>query len=198
MPSLKTKTFIQLIGEIKREAKVDGSNNLDTFIKELINGLLLEYVKTNYQELLVLNQTFTLIAATGNYALPANFRVLRDVRYRIGANGVFRPLYYRPQYVRVSYRTFPRYYDIAAGIITLSPFEQIKTDDAISYDYYKYPDELVADADVFPIPKLIVPLKRAAVSRVYLYNRDLQVASAFGAGIPADTPSRHTDTPESG
>lgn len=193
---LQTKTFLELQTEIKREARVEGSDNLDDFVKGLINELLLAYVETtDYQEILVSNIGVTLIAATGLYDLPEDFKTMRFVKYRVGASAPYKPLRRRPQFVEVAQGRLPNYFDIVANQLFVYPYDNVRTDDTLVFDYYAYPAALESDDDVFPIPRLIVPLKRNAIYRVHVYNRDLQVAAALrGESTENEVRSRHTDS----
>lgn len=197
---LQTKTLAQLLVEIKAEAKLDGTDNLDAYIKATINELLLNYIETvHYQELMVRDVAITTVDATELYDLPTDFQAPLNVRYRVAPTGGFRFLTLRPQFVQQAVGSYPNYYDIVGGQLRIYPAESVKTTDTLRIDYYKYPDELVEDSDVFPIPKLIVPIKRQAISRALLYNRDTAIASAFDTmANNSETRSRVSDTPVRG
>ena len=177
--ALQTKTFAVLLDEIKRESRVKGSDNLDTFIKTVINELLLDYAeKIRYFELLLKDQPITLIEATGTYDLPDDFHKMRAVRYTIGS-GLPYSIYPRGQYVPNTAGGNPRFYELAGATITIFPATNIKEVDTLALDYYKYPTELALDGDIFPIPRLIGPLKLKAIHRVLIYNRELNVSAAM-------------------
>jgi hypothetical protein len=177
--ALQTRTFAVLLDEIKRESRVKGSDNLDFFIKSVINELLLDYAdKIRYFELLLREQPLTLVEAQADYALPSDFHKMRAVRYTIGA-GLPYSIYPKGQYVPQTAGGNPRFYEIAGATITIMPATNIKDADTLVLDYYKYPTELVDDGDIFPIPRLIAPLKLKAIHRVLIYNRELNVASAI-------------------
>jgi hypothetical protein len=177
--ALQTKTLSVLLDEIKREARVKGSDNLDTFITTLINELLLDYAeKTRYFELLLREQPIVLSEAESDYDLPDDFHKMRAVRYTIGS-GIPFSLYPRGQYVPQTSGGNPRFYEVAGTTLTVMPATNVKDNDTLVLDYYKYPTELVSDGDIFPIPRLIGPLKLKAIYRVVLYNRELNVASAL-------------------
>lgn len=193
---LNSITLLVLVEQVKKEGRVKGSDNLDTFIKDTINELLLDFTeKVRYHEMLLLNVPITLVDETGTYALPSNYQTLHLARYKVGEQGMFYTINKRPTYVENTSGGRPRYYDLAAGNINIFPFDQVSDDDTLEIDYYKYPDTLV-DATVFPIPKLIVPVKKQAIYRTLLYNKELQTASAFGSGsVESEVRSRrsHTD-----
>lgn len=176
---LQTKTFSVLIGEIKKEARVAGSDNLDQFIKDTINELLLAAVeKARYFEMLLIGQPITLTELEGTYNLPGDFHKMRGMRYTIG-NSVPFPIYPRGAYVQSTYGGNPRFYELAGTQIIITPDTNIRDTDTLVIDYYKYPSQLTANGDVFPIPRLIGPLKLKAIYRTVLYNRELNVASVL-------------------
>lgn len=177
--ALQTKTFAVLLDEIKRESRVKGSDNLDTFIKMVINELLLDYTdKIRYFELLLRDQPITLVDEQADYDLPSDFHKMRAVRYTIGS-GLPYSIYPKGQYVPQTSGGNPRFYEIAGETITIMPADNIVDADTLVLDYYKYATELVDDGDVFPIPRLIGPLKLKAIHRVLIYNRELNVAAAM-------------------
>lgn len=189
--ALQTKTFSVLIGEIKKEARVAGSDNLDQFVKDTINELLLSAVeKARYFEMLLIGQPITpLVQAAGTYTLPSDFHKMRGVRYTIGS-GIPFSIYPRGMYVPSTHGGNPRYYELANTQIIITPPENIRTNDTLVIDYYKYPAELIANGDIFPIPRLIAPLKLKAIYRTVLYNRELNVASVL-RGDSSDQEARN-------
>ena len=177
--AIQTKTLAVLRDEIKKESRVKGSDNLDSFITTLINELLLDFVeKARYFELLLRDQPITLVDETGEYDLPNDFHKLRAVRYTIGY-GIPYPIYPRGSFVGVPTPGNPRFYEVAGSSLIISPTDNIRDADTLVLDYYKYPTELTVDGDIFPIPRLIAPLKLKAIQRVVIYNRELAVASVI-------------------
>jgi hypothetical protein len=176
MPNPLETTFEELRNEIKLEARVKGSDTLDPFIDDLINELLLDYCQKNrYSELLVLNHAIATLQSTGNYDLPEDFMAERLIRYQ-APNGASRTLHKRNQYLENARGSYPRYYDIAARTLQIFPDIAIPANDSILLDYYKFPN-FEDDDEPFPIPKLIPVIKRTAVHRVLVYNRDFQTAA---------------------
>jgi len=88
---LTSIAFSDFVNLIKIEAKVKGSDNLDTWIKFTVNELLLEYcLQKKYYELLVTNYPITTVAAQESYTLPTDFNFVELVRYqRTSSSSVF-------------------------------------------------------------------------------------------------------------
>jgi hypothetical protein len=190
MPNPSQITVTTLRDQIKVEARVKGSDNLDSYILDLINELLLDYTQKNrYFELLIPNYTVTTLAATGAYTLPADFFADRLVRYTT-PTGWSRTLNKRNEYVENPRGTLPRFYEIAGTTLNIFPYTQVPAGDSILLDYYKYPTTLVV-GDTFPIPRLFSTLKIRAIHRVLVYNNSLQQAGALrGEAIEMDAKVR--------
>ncbi len=179
MPSITQIAFSDLVTQIKREARLSGSTDLDDYIKTLINELLLDYCSNNqYFELLQLNIPLITAAATTSYPLPIDYLQGSRVQYK-PASGITRTLYLRNSFLGQPLGSVPRFYQIAGNQISIYPFDDVVNNETILLDYYKAPDTLSADGDLFPIPKLIAPLKQRAIYRALLFNNSLQQASAF-------------------
>ena len=191
--AIQTKTLAVLVSEIKKEARVAGSDNLDGFIKDTINELLLEAVeRTRYFEMLLVGQPITLVEASGAYDLPDDFSKMRAMRYTIGTAGVPFPLYQKGAYIATTSGGNPRFWEIAGTQFIITPETNIREDDTLVIDYYKYPSELALDGDIFPIPRLIGPIKLKAIYRTVLYNRELNVATIL-RGDSSDQEARSSE-----
>lgn len=190
MPTSVTPTLATLREEIKKESRVKGADNLDDHIDSVVNELLCDYAQKNtYFELLQTNVSVPTIAATGIYDLPDDFVRMRLVRYR-HANGYTRTLNPRPQYIETANGNLPRWYDLAGSSILVFNYDGIPGGDSLLLDYYSFPQTLVS-ASVFPIPKLVAPVKLEAIRRVLIYNEKLQMAAAFrGDSVEQETRSR--------
>lgn len=187
-----TPTLAELRDQIKREARVKGSDNLDTWIDSVINELLCDYVQKNtYFEFLKTNQLIATIVATGLYDLPDNFIRMRLVRYKT-SKGFYRTLNPRPQYIETALGSLPRWYDLAGTKISIFNFDAVPTGDFLVLDYYSFPATLTNN-DIFPIPRLVAPVKLEAIRRTLVYHRELQEAAAFrGDSVETETRSRKT------
>jgi hypothetical protein len=178
MPTSNRPTLAELRAQVKEEARVKGSDNLDGFINTLLNELLVDYAQKNrYFEFLVTNYPITTLAATSGYALPDDFMSMRLVRYRT-ATGWTRTLHPRSQFVDTPRGSTPRYYENSGNQLMVFPVEDLLAGDTILVDYYKVPDTL-ADADVFPVPRLVPTVKLAAITRVLIFNNEMAQAAAL-------------------
>lgn len=187
-----TPTLAQLRESIKKEARVKGADNLDSFIDELINELLCDYAINNKPfEFLLTNQPVTTTLNNGTYPLPTNFISMRLVRYKETPTGYIHTLRSRPQYIETAYGQRPRWYDLAGASIILFQADDIPAGDILLLDYYAFPTTLV-DATVFPIPRLVAPVKLEAIRRVLIYNQQLQEAQVLkGEAVEKDVRGRH-------
>lgn len=180
MPTTNVKTFTALRTEIKQESKVEGADNLDQMIFDLIQEILTtECENRSYLEMLILNTEIATIAATSSYALPSNFMRIRTVRYRQGTFPL-RTLNDKNLYAQNPVGNAARYYEVAGSNIVIEPYANIPNGDTLVIDYYKYPDTVVGGNN-FPIPKLIATVKQKVLARVLLYNKALQQAQALQA-----------------
>jgi hypothetical protein len=178
MPTSNRPTLAELRAQVKQEARVKGSDNLDGFIDVLINELLVDYAQKNrYFEFLVTNYPITTLAATGSYNLPTDFMSMRLVRYRT-ATGYTRTLHPRSGYVDTPRGSTPRYYENSGDQVMVYPVDDLLAGDTILVDYYKVPDTL-ADGDVFPVPRLVPTVKLSAITRVLIFNNEMAQAAAL-------------------
>jgi len=176
MPTSVTPTLASLRNLVKIEARVSGAGNLDTWINALINELLCNYAANNrYFELLSINVIVPTVLNTGAYPLPADFVALRLIRYQEQGTGYIRTLNPRPQFIETARGRRPRWYDVAGDQLVIFNSDDVPANDSLLLDYYRYPATLT-DADVFPIPKLVTPVKLEAVRRTLIYNQQLQAA----------------------
>lgn len=191
MATTNVKTFTQLRNEIKAESKVEGADNLDGMIFDLIQELLTtECENKGYLEMLVLNTEIPTVSVTPSYILPNDFMRVRTVRYRQGTFPL-RVLYDKNLYAENPIGNQPRYYEVAGDYITIEPYANIPNGDTIVLDYYKYPT-VVDGASNFPIPKLIATVKQKAIARVHVYNKAMQQAQALQAEGVANSARGHT------
>jgi len=184
MATTNIRTLAQMREDIKTEARVKGSDNLDSWLNHLINELLTTALTNKrYFEMLVLNEEITTVADTAAYDLPDDFMAIQAVRYRT-ASGASRTLFDRNTYASVPAGRMPRYFDIAGeNQIVISPILDMPDDETIVLDYFRYPEELTDD-DPFPVPKLIAPVTQKAIARTMIYNRERAEAQALqGEGV---------------
>ena len=179
MPTSIAPTLAQLRELIKKEARVKGSDNLDTFIDGLVNELLCNFAAKNRPfEFLITNFPVTTTLNNGTYVLPDDFAMMRMIRYKQNPTGYIYTLHKRPDFIETARGRRPRYYDLAGNSVILFPDEDIPANDLLLVDYYAYPQTLT-NASVFPIPRLVTPVKLEAIRRVLIFNQDLQAAAVF-------------------
>lgn len=183
-------TLAELREEIKKEARVKGSDNLNDMINAIVNRLLADYAQKNlYFQFLQTNVLIPTVAATGQYDIPDNFIRMRLVRYKT-SNGFYRTLNPRPNYIETTYGSLPRWYDLAGDKIQVFNFDNIPLGDFLVLDYYSFP-AVMTDSTVFPVPKLVEPVKLEAIRRLLIFNRELQEAAAFrGDAVETETRTR--------
>lgn len=194
MPTSVTPTLAELRNLVKIESRVNGSANLDIFIDALINELLSDFAgKNRYFELLIINQEISTILNSGIYNLPDNFVAMRLVRYKQTNTNYFYTLNPRPQYIETARGRRPKWYDVAGNTLSIFPSDDIPANDTIFLDYYKYP-QLLTGTSIFPIPKLVAPVKLEAIRRVLIYDNDLQAAQVLrGDSVEQETRTRMND-----
>lgn len=177
MPTSVTPTLAQLRELIKIEARVKGSDDLDSWIDALVNELLANYAQNGrYFEFLLTNQPVTTTLNNGTYALPDDFIAMRMIRYQENSNSRYiRTLNPRPQYIETARGQRPRWYELAGSSILIFPFDDVPANDTLLLDYWSFPQTLI-NASVFPVPKLLTPVKLEAVRRTLIYNQQLEAA----------------------
>lgn len=194
MPTSVTPTLAALRILIKKEGRVEGSDNLDTFIDGVVNELLCDYAQKNrYFELLVTNEVIPTLLNTGTYDLPDDFMAMRLVRYKQGSSNYIYTLNPRPEYIETPRGSRPKWYEVVGSSISIFASDDIPVNDSLLIDYYKFPQTLVS-ASVFPIPKLVTPVKLEAIRRVLIFNSKLQEAQIFkGDAVENSTLSKKND-----
>lgn len=174
------KTLQQLTNEIKHESRVKGTDQQDDFIHDTINEVLVQHTeKQRFDEMYVPDYSLALSDGVGTYTLPANFQHLREVRFAQD-NTAFRQIDVRNVYDQKARNVgFPRFLEKTGSSIRLFPYDGIRSTMGVQIDYYKTPDPLASSGDLFPIEKLINPVKREVISRVHLYYKEYKSAQAF-------------------
>ena len=178
MPSYSLPTLGDLVKAIKLESRLAGTTDMDEMVINTINELLLEYCYNGrYMEFLQLNFSISTFDATGLYGLPQDFQHIANIRYQNNLGGRW-TLYPRKTNLYLSNPSGkrPRFYDINGQVgnnpqINLIPFDGIAVGDTILIDYYSLPPILQdQENDIFPIARLVGPLKQKAIYRMINYN----------------------------
>jgi len=179
-------TVQQFLDSIKREAKLEGSTDLDQLIIDKTNDILQEYTKTmQYQEMFKLDTVIACTAATSLVNLPSDYAYINDtIRYKTAA-GVIKPL----TKLRVSHYPetgTPETYRITFGQIYLYPFSAIATGDSIVIDYYALAPTITNDSSSttglpsnLPFQTFYVKVKNEVLARLALYQHDLEKFKAL-------------------
>lgn len=168
-------TLAELRSVIKTEARVKTGTNLDAFITDVIQELLRDYGnRARYREMLAIDEPITLVDEQAQYALPADFQHLHNVRYSIEGT-VFRPLYpFNEGQLRINEAGHPRYFELFEGGIMFYPAREIRASNTLYLSYYRDPAAVYTTEDaVFPIPRLEPAVKKATIARVVRYMQQL-------------------------
>lgn len=173
-------TLLILHGQIKTEARVQGTNELDQFVYDTIREIHDQHTeRQRYSELLVLNEDIPLINGTDVYDLPEDFQHLKEVRFGYQGNtGSYRSLDPRGDF-HPKWRVtgVPRFYERAGHNLHLFPYSDIRDSMALQIDYYRKAP--LVDAEEMPVSRLVPVVKREAISRVHLYYKETQSATVF-------------------
>lgn len=179
-------TVQQFLDAIKREAKLEGSTDLDQLIIDKTNDILQEYTKTmQYQEMFKIDTPLTCVAATSVVPLPADYAYINDTIRYVNAAGEVKPL----TKLRVSHYPetgTPETYRMSYGQISLYPFSAIATGDTILIDYYALAPTITNDSDPvtglpsnLPFQTFYVKVKNEVLARLALYQHDLEKFKAL-------------------
>lgn len=175
------KTFIQLLDTIKAECRIKASDNLDEWVKDVINQELRTLcANAEYPELLV---PFATVAITSDaqslFALPVGVRQIVAVEYaQDGVDPHWRPLSLRNSYIVSMVSGTPNWYFRAGNNLYVFPYSLITTTHALRISYYKTVTSLVADGDLIEVPDLEEPLIQRVIARVLRYHKDRGDAQA--------------------
>lgn len=169
------KTFLQLLDSIKSECRIKASDNLDEWVKDVINQELKTLcANAEYPELLVPNVVLTIASDEQSvYALPVGVRQIVAVEYSYDAdNPSWRPLGMRNSYAPSLTIGSPLWFFRAGNNLHLFPYSHVTTDAALRITYYKQVTALVADGDVIELTDLEEPLIQRVTARVLRYHKD--------------------------
>lgn len=180
-----------LLLAIKTEARVKSGTQWDLLITQIMQEQLAQFgLKNRYSECLLPDQPITLVAGQANYALPAHFQHIYEVRYSQDGTR-FIPLYeFNEGQTRID-NTFgwPRFYFLSGALvntgstrtINVFPSANIATTDTLFVSYYMDPASVFANpTDFFPIPKLEPAVKKATIARVIRMMQQFEEAQLMG------------------
>lgn len=171
------KTFAQLLDDIKREARVKAGDDLDDWIKSVINQ---EYRKlcsnAEYPELLVPFAAVTIASdAQSQFTLPVGLRRLVSVDFaQDSTQPYWRSLTKKNVFAPSLTQGSPAWFFQAGTSLYLFPASSVVTTNAIRITYFKEPTALVADGDTMEVSKLEEVVIERTLARVLRYHRDDQ------------------------
>lgn len=171
-------TLAELRTEVKLEARVKVSTNLDDMITHIIQEILRDYGnKARYREVLIIDSPITLVDSQSTYALPDDFQHMQGVRYSVTGTR-FLPLYeFTEGFLRISDVGLPKYFQLCSTGLLVYPSSQIRTTNTLFISYYGDPAALYADDDAdFPIPRLEATVKKMTIARIIRYMQQMEEA----------------------
>lgn len=184
------KTFLEILTSVKNECRVKASDNLDDWIKDVINQeLRLLCANAEYPELLVPNAPLTIASAEqSQFALPVGVRQIVAVEFALdGTTPSWRPLVQRNAWATSLTIGNPNWWYRAGNSIHVFPYTSIVTTNAIRITYYKLVTSLVADGDLMEIGDLEEPLIQRVNARVLRYHNDKQADAHLRDSVAAET-----------
>jgi len=172
-------TFGQLRTQVKLEGRVKGTDQLDGFVDDLIREVHDQHTeRQRFDELFEPDRALTLESASGVVTLPEDFQHLSEVRFSTDGSS-FRRLDVRGAYhfKRGNYG-YPKFYEKTGSNIRLYPPGDILDTHSLHIDYYKRAT-LDSSNDIMPVDKLVPLVRREVISRVHLYYKEQQSATAY-------------------
>jgi len=172
-------TFGELQTQIKREARVQGTDELDTFVSDVVKEVHDQHTeRQRFDELLVPDYDITLAYQEPWVGLPEDFQHLKEVRFSTDGSS-FRELDVRGDFhqKRGNYG-LPKFYEKVDRSIKLYPYDGIQSTHHVQIDYYKTAT-LDSTAANMPVNKLVPVVRREVISRVHLFYKENEQASAY-------------------
>lgn len=172
-------TLVELRTQVKREARVKGTDQLDEMVDDIIVEVHDQHTeRQRFDELFEPDEVLTLTAANGIVALPDDFQHMGEVRFSSDGSS-FRRLEVRGPYnhKRGNYG-FPKFYEKTGSNIRLYPPGDILDTHALHIDYYRKAT-FDSSNDVLPVDKLVPLVRREVISRVHMYYKENQSATAY-------------------
>lgn len=172
-----TKT--QLRDSIKREARQQSTNDLDTMIYEIIDDVVSDvFSKERCYELRVIGAGTAMTNATATISLPNDFQHVDEVRFSTD-NGVTAPrLFPKNDNSQNTQVGTPKWWQIVGSALYVFPYSGVTTSHKIYLDYFKVPT-FAADSDVFPVFRLQSAVKKEVIQRLLEYINSMDRAKAM-------------------
>lgn len=168
------------IASIKRESRTVGTD-LDTFIGELIDSKLDDMARIyDYDELIVRDESITVVDETGAYDAPDDFLRALQVYFSTDEDN-WVPLDRLPSQYASAYRTssYPLWWRYESNKIKVYPYQDLlASSHFLKVDYIIKPSTLFAEGeDEFPIPSIQEEVRLEIIARILLYENSQLAAS---------------------
>lgn len=181
--AILTKT--QLRDAIKREARIQTTNDLDVMIYDIMDGVVTDiFTKERCYELRVINAPITMTAATPTVTLPNDFMHVDEVFFSVDSGTTQLRLWPKNDFSYVQPTGTPKWWLLQGANLFVFPYSLVTTSHKIYLNYFKFPT-FVADSDNFPVLRLQEGFKKLCVTRVLEYHNSLEQAARMLTG--ADT-----------
>lgn len=194
--------FIDLLAQVKTEARIFADNTFDSYVIGLINEMFIEAVQSARPFELRTDILLTVAPVTGFVTLPADFFLYHQVFFDDSDTGIEYLLTDQDEASQPAPRGMyghPTSFEVQSGQIVLKPAGQIISGDQIRLVYYKTPPiaaltNLVVDN---PIPRLEPYLIRTCVRRIRLFHTDdPQVPGQLTGDVTSAAAAYSKDEPE--
>lgn len=178
-----TKT--QLRDSIKREARIQTTNDLDVTVYDIMDGVYTDvFSKERCYELRIIGTGTTMANATPTVALAADFMHVDEAFFSTD-NGVTQTrLWPKNDFAYVQPTGTPKWWMLQGTNLYVFPYSLVTTSHKIYLNYFKIA-AFTADSDTFPVLRLQEAYKKLCVTRVLEYHNNLEQAARMLTG--ADT-----------
>lgn len=181
--ALLTKT--QLRDAIKREARIQSTNDLDTMIYDIIDDVMTDtFSKERCYELRVIGSGTAMANATPTITLPADFQHVDEVRFSTDNGVTFTHLWPKNDFSYNVPTGTPKWWQIVGATLYSFPYSLVTTSHKIYLDYFKVPT-FAADSDSFPVLRLQAAVKKECITRLLEYMNQLEQAQRMVASMGA-------------
>lgn len=176
--ALLTKT--QLRDAIKREARQQSTNDLDTMIYEIMDGVLNDMLsKERAYEMKVIGSGTACANATATINLPGDFMHVDEVRFSTDSGVTQQYVFPKNDFSKITTVGTPKWWQIVGTTLYFFPYSLVTTSHKIYLDYYKTPT-FASDSDNFPVLRFQEPFKKECVQRLLEYVKELDQAERMG------------------
>lgn len=170
-------TLLELLTRIKNEARVKSSDDLDDWIKSIINERIRDNTNGIVRYQMVVKDVALTIASDkqSQYTLPVGFVKPVHVEfspYNSTDMDHWYPIHPANEYRQPVTEGLPRIYELAGNSLYIRPYSLIRAGEhRLRMTYRKRPTTLTLDADVLEVPELEDVIVQEAVARVARYHK---------------------------